>query len=76
MAKCALPLSSGIELRCVLAKCALPLSSGIELWPRTFPVCSCSVSVPAGSDPAGRIGWQLSVKGTSDIKIRQRKDRK
>ena len=32
-----------------------------------------TVSVPAGSYPAGRIGWQLSVKRTSDKKIRQRK---
>ena len=36
---------------------------------------TASVSVPAGSDPAGRIGWQLSVKRTRDKKSRQRKDR-
>ena len=38
-------------------------------WVSLIRVAPCrrngtTVSVPAGSDPAGRIGWQLSVKRT------------
>ena len=50
--------ANGIDL------CLLDFGRHAQMSAQVAPSLGVTGSVPAGSDPAGRIGWQLSVKRT------------